>query len=535
MATMATPQRMNVQAPTAKIKTLLNNQLKNILKAENLKCSGVKAQMQARIITQLEEYARKGNYGAFERLQHLIYNPDSPARFSLPPVGSPAGAAYSPMLGAGSPIGMPPQLHRGPIYPSPGGHAPARLAFRESPFYIISEPLTHIIDFPVMPNNRHTLHAKVIFSPTVCERLRADANLRVMVYCAGESPLSPYTKLDIGFPHQMEIKVNQDEVRANLRGLKNKPGSTRPADITDLLRKIPNYENSVMVTYALTHKKFSMVINLVKKQPVEELVKKLASGNVISKERVIREMVTKADDPDIVTTSTVMSLKCPLSTLRMELPCRSTVCTHNQCFDATSFLQLQEQAPTWTCPLCNKTVLFESLAVDQYVKEILAKTSKSVEQVTIEPSGMWSLSAKPSPSPRQNGSKYGTAAAAADDDDDLVEIKDARVSSVKNESTPVPPIMSRTPPLSSREPSAASAPPPQAKRKIDDVIDLTGSDDEEEPPRGPKRQAIHATPRGIAELRNGGYHESSGHARPNGTGFVIHGTSNTNTPDPFWQ
>src|SRR6266480_1505324 len=79
-------------------------------------------------------------------------------------------------------------------------------------------------------------------------------------------------------------------------------------------------------------------------------------------------VMSKANDPDIVATSTVMSLKDPVSYLRIQVPCRSNVCSHNQCFDATSFLQLQEQAPTWSCPICSKTVAFESLAVDQYVK-----------------------------------------------------------------------------------------------------------------------------------------------------------------------
>lgn len=74
-----------------------------------------------------------------------------------------------------------------------------------------------------------------------------------MVYCAADLT-SPFSKADIAFPHQIEIKVNLDEVKANLRGLKNRPGSTRPADITNLLRKRANYENTMMVTYALTHK-----------------------------------------------------------------------------------------------------------------------------------------------------------------------------------------------------------------------------------------------------------------------------------------
>jgi len=73
----------------------------------------------------------------------------------------------------------------------------------------------------------------------------------------------------------------------------------------------------------------------------------------------------RTQDTDIVATSSVMSLKCPLSTLRIQVPCRSIVCTHNQCFDASSFLELQKQAPTWTCPVCGKSTSFESLQIDQ--------------------------------------------------------------------------------------------------------------------------------------------------------------------------
>lgn len=66
--------------------------------------------------------------------------------------------------------------------------------------------------------------------------------------------MSPFSRVDIEFPYQIEIKVNQDEVKANLRGLKNKPGTTRPADITNLLRHKANYNNYMVITYALTKK-----------------------------------------------------------------------------------------------------------------------------------------------------------------------------------------------------------------------------------------------------------------------------------------
>jgi len=81
-----------------------------------------------------------------------------------------------------------------------------------------------------------------------------DSNCRVMVYCAADTGLNQYTKSDVAFPHQVELKANLDEVKANLRGLKNKPGTTRPADVTSHIRKKPGYQNNIVMTYALTQK-----------------------------------------------------------------------------------------------------------------------------------------------------------------------------------------------------------------------------------------------------------------------------------------
>jgi E3 SUMO-protein ligase PIAS1 len=115
---------------------------------------------------------------------------------------------------------------------------------------------------------------------------------------------------------------------------------------------------------------------------VTDLVKRLENGKRITEKSVVDDsefsiwipqydlltknlVLNKARDADIVTTASVLSLKCPLSTLRISLPCRSISCRHNQCFDATSYLQLQEQGPTWLCPICNNPAPFESLAVDE--------------------------------------------------------------------------------------------------------------------------------------------------------------------------
>ena len=103
-----------------------------------------------------------------------------------------------------------------------------------------------------MQHHRHTV--KITLRPAdhpALQTLKASPTLRVMVLCAAEKD----GQQDIAFPHQSEIKVNTGEIKANLRGLKNKPGSTRPVDITKELRCSPaSYANTIEMTYALTTK-----------------------------------------------------------------------------------------------------------------------------------------------------------------------------------------------------------------------------------------------------------------------------------------
>jgi E3 SUMO-protein ligase PIAS1 len=119
------------------------------------------------------------------------------------------------------------------------------------------------------------------------------------------------------------------------------------------------------------------------------------------------------------------------------------------------------------------------------VDDILRSTPRNVEQVTIEPEGQWSKNSLPD----TPGPSHGSAS-TAEDEDDFVEIQNTRISSVKQESTPLtatPPnpfaTSTRTPPLSSREQSVASSAQRPNKRPASAVIDLTLSDDEDDPPR----------------------------------------------------
>jgi E3 SUMO-protein ligase PIAS1 len=143
--------------------------------------------------------------------------------------------------------------------------------FKDSPFYDIKERLGEVkvcdgmtpspnpfsstnsgADQPqAMSQHRHTVTIPIkLQDHPVLQQCVADKSMRVMIFCAGEGN----GVQEIAFPHQSEIKVNGDEIKANLRGLKNKPGSTRPVDITTFLRLRTSYTNNIEFTYALTNK-----------------------------------------------------------------------------------------------------------------------------------------------------------------------------------------------------------------------------------------------------------------------------------------
>ncbi|SMQ53175.1 unnamed protein product [Zymoseptoria tritici ST99CH_3D7] len=490
-----------------RIKLLINNDLKTICREFDYQVSGTKATLQQRVIEALNDVVKAGDEAGFNKLNYMVAN-----RGQLPrsPTSNTAGASNhnnniqnnnstaSSMVtgGAYAPYGN-------NDYARPQQQLPRAKYFKSSPFYDVIDTVMPRQELPDMPQNRHTVRAILALSPDHVKTLKDDPSMRLMLFCGMSGNMSPYVSVDVAFPNQLEVKINGDDVKHNFKGLKNKPGTTKPTDITDKVRKAQGYQNQLSITYALTKNRFAVVVHMVKMVSVEVLVERLRSGKVggiISKQRVIDEMNRASKDDDISATSVRMSLKDPTSTLRIKLPIRSSVCTHNQCFDGEMFLQLQEQAPQWQCVVCNKSVTFESLCVDKYFEDILQRTPTSIEKVDIEPNGEWKVIKEEEDVPQNGASSKANRASYDDDfDDDLIELSDEEtkppnglVKAVQGIGTPgifSPSGAFNTPPLSSRGPSAApSLQSAGTKRPGSAIIDLTFSDDEDEPPRPAKRQ-----------------------------------------------
>ncbi|KIX10464.1 uncharacterized protein Z518_01547 [Rhinocladiella mackenziei CBS 650.93] len=467
-----------VQAMVAQVKTMTVEKLKNLLRTEGLQVSGIKSELQHRTIQYIQKLHENHDQMRLNRVRGNIRG--LPPSFNTNNYPSPYSTHTSPS--SASPQFSSPNPHAPYDMSSTSSIPPSKIGFKNSPFYTILKPLTQTLECKARETTRDTARLTVSLSPLIAEQLTRDSSCRVMVFCAAEGfqPLSRDS--DIAFPHNVELKCNSDEVKANLRGLKNRPGSTRPADITHLVRKKASYPNTVEMVYALTTKKYYLVVNLVQKRPIEAMVSELRRGRVITKEQVLREMRAKNEDPDeIVATSSVLSLKDPVAYTRIVTPCRSIGCAHNQCFDAASYLQLQEQAPTWTCPICNKAAAWENLALDQYVNDILNSTPRDTEVVVVEPDGRWHIQRDTDGSNRKSNP---TPSDDEDDEDEIVEIRDRVEPRPKVET--LTPHSVRTPPLSSREDS--TAPASRSNKRPRDVIDLTLSDDDDGDDAPPSKQ-----------------------------------------------
>ncbi|KAK6541663.1 SUMO ligase siz1 [Orbilia ellipsospora] len=507
---------------------LLVRHLTTILKKLALPVSGLKAAQQARLVDQINTVVESRNDEALQRLKRLIYNPENadqhtspspsmntapprphhltkPPSFSSPQYVSPGGVYHSPMLSPNPPSMTPASTSSSPT-------------FYPSPFYDVQSNLTTIHGLQAYNSNgtpsRSVLNMTLALTPQTVDDIRS--GFRTMLYSAGieGNTVGPH---HVAFPAQIEIRVNGKAVSANLRGLKNKPGTTKPLDLTDLLDKTPGFKNNIMITYALSSKRYLVIVKLVRKYTPEAVLNTIKARPHISKQNVLDRLRKESQDDDIVATSSIMSLKCPASTLRIVTPIRSSACKHHQCYDGLSFLQLQEQAPAWSCPVCSKKIEFEQLAVDKYVEEILKSVPKSVESVMIDPMGNWTVPEKKESSPRIKRDRDSYDDDDDDDDsEDELSILDTAPTSFRsstngfnptlpsingqNGSTLARPNPFSTPKSLSSEPLAASSSRPNGgnsnKRPAPVHIDLTLSDEEDDEVRArpAKRLQTSATP-----------------------------------------
>ncbi|SGY96952.1 BQ5605_C035g11371 [Microbotryum silenes-dioicae] len=361
-----------------------------------------------------QDYSASTSNGASHQNQALAYNrPDSYHLNGVPRPGYAAANLHGHVAAQASTSNPVVEL----------------IKFRPSPFYRIDKalsPVTH------MPRAGQGDRKSVVINFVIPEPQRAlilaskAANAKpyqVRLYCTTEDHYNPSrpTNLQLAapieFPGVCEIKLNHTNIVANTKGIKKQAGTAPPVDLMKggaLSYQSAGGVNRLEIVYINTDKRHSVVVNLVEVTSIEDLVTRVRGGTSRSKEDVVKKIVEMNSDPDVEASSFGLSLKDPLTMARISLPIRSSVCNHIACFDAKVFFMINEQTPSWTCPICSKELRVEDLFVDGYLQDVLRGCSSDVDQVSVEPDGSWHLIETEEHSTRQ--SRAGSVRAKADPD-----------------------------------------------------------------------------------------------------------------------
>ncbi|KZV77753.1 hypothetical protein PENSPDRAFT_740919 [Peniophora sp. CONT] len=383
---------------------------------------GKKNELIDRICDALASWKARSDLVSFQKARGIIYQVKNTGSFSgSTPMTFPstsAGAAARPRYAAPYVPALPTARAALPTALPASSSAPAattmRPAYRPkpSPFFTNEQTVSTIVECPESTGAQDRRQQTLNFTLTSdhIAKLRSTTETwQLRLYCTSSSfygtGAAAYrfnnAPCPIEFPPTCEIRVNNTQLSASTKGLKKKPGTAPPPNLGKTVNLNAGASNRVELIYVNSQqnnnqtptppKKYFMTVLLVQYTDTDQLVERLKKGKYVSGDRIRdqRRLQQSSDDDDIVAGPSKISLKCPLSYVRIATPARSATCVHPSCFDAMSWFSVNEQTTTWNCPICEKLINQEDLIVDGYFDEILKATHEDTEDVMVEADGEW--------------------------------------------------------------------------------------------------------------------------------------------------
>ncbi|CAI8038488.1 Zinc finger MIZ domain-containing protein 2 [Geodia barretti] len=137
------------------------------------------------------------------------------------------------------------------------------------------------------------------------------------------------------------------------------------------------------------------VLQLVHRPSVNSVLTGLLRKRLLPTEHCIakikRWFASNSDD-SVQQTGVRVSLKCPVTFKRIQLPARGAECKHIQCFDLEAYLKMNCERCTWRCPVCNSNAQLEGLEVDHYIWGIISGVNQrglDVDEVLVDAAADW--------------------------------------------------------------------------------------------------------------------------------------------------
>ncbi|KAL0576355.1 E3 SUMO-protein ligase pli1 [Marasmius crinis-equi] len=398
------------------------DKLKQILQGLNEECgthitkSGKKQEIIDRIVSLFDGWKQSNMTERWNKAKVVLdqvrttgtYNPGRPSGSSMqttsssissggyastsytkgPGYSSPTTSRYDPYARKNSTV-LSSAASSSSIAKPPTAAARNTIQWKESPFFQIDQTVSTLVECPETTSATDRKQQTLTFNLTSeqVEKLKRPS-----------TSFRTYTApCPIEFPPTCEVRVNNVVLTASLKGLKKKAGTAPPPDLGKYVR-IGTTQNRIEMVYVNSQqptqpKKFYLIVVLVENTTVDTLVQNLKQTRFRSTAEVLKQVQASApDDDDIIAGPQKMSLKCPLSFMRINTPCRSEKCTHRQCFDATSWFSVMEQTTTYLCPICERALSWKDLIIDGSFDDILKSCPDSVEDVMVEADGEWHTS-----------------------------------------------------------------------------------------------------------------------------------------------
>ncbi|CAG8638819.1 2335_t:CDS:2, partial [Paraglomus occultum] len=215
------------------------------------------------------------------------------------------------------------------------------------------------------------------------------------------------------FLNRMEVKLEKKTKTPvpNRQGQFTYTGRDRPADLRPYLREGENLMCLEQTTCCCSYR-FSVEILL---RESEDLILHYVRRKHLSEQdgitNVDRLLSGGLDDDDIEVRQEVIkvSMKCPLSLLRIKEPVKGAKCRHVACFDLSSYLAVNRANQTWRCPDCHNKVYANDLRVDKFFMKLLKEVPDKVETVELGLNGTWK--------PVADATQGGDGEASSDEDE----------------------------------------------------------------------------------------------------------------------
>ncbi|XP_040033654.1 zinc finger MIZ domain-containing protein 1a isoform X1 [Gasterosteus aculeatus] len=237
--------------------------------------------------------------------------------------------------------------------------------------------------------SNHVFHLR----PSVHQTLMWRSDLELQFKCYHHED----RQMNTNWPASVQVSVNATPLTIE-RG--DNKSSHKPLHLKHVCQ--PG-RNTIQITVTACCCSHLFVLQLVHRPSVRSVLQGLLKKRLLPAEHCITKVkrnfssvaasagsTTLNGEDGVEQTAIKVSLKCPITFRRIQLPARGHDCKHVQCFDLESYLQLNCERGTWRCPVCNKTALLEGLEVDQYMWGILnAIQNSEFEEVTIDPTCSW--------------------------------------------------------------------------------------------------------------------------------------------------